>query len=131
MKEQKRTRLSGRCAGHSVGQSPARPCATRASRTVENSFRRLGFPRVAGVDEVGRGCLAGPVAAGAVVLDPRRPYPGLRDSKLLTAAARERLYRRHRARRARLGRRLAEPDEIDAINIHRASLRAMRGRSWR
>ena len=45
----------------------------RATRTVENSFHRLGYPRVAGVDEVGRGCLAGPVAVGVVVLDPRRP----------------------------------------------------------
>ena len=66
----------------------------RATRTVENSFHRLGYPRVAGVDEVGRGCLAGPVAVGVVVLDPRRPVPGLRDSKLLTADARERLSRR-------------------------------------
>ena len=43
---------------------------TRAMRTLENACRRLGFVRVAGVDEVGRGCLAGPVVAGAVVLDP-------------------------------------------------------------
>ena len=61
----------------------------RATRSVENSFHRLGYPRVAGVDEVGRGCLAGPVAVGVVVLDPRRPVPGLRDSKLLTPEARE------------------------------------------
>ena len=42
----------------------------RAFRTLENSFRRMGFNHVAGVDEVGRGCLAGPVVAAAVVLNP-------------------------------------------------------------
>ena len=42
----------------------------RASRTLENAARRLGFVRVAGVDEVGRGCLAGPVVAAAVILRP-------------------------------------------------------------
>ncbi|MGH9331989.1 MAG: ribonuclease HII, partial [Vicinamibacterales bacterium] len=41
----------------------------RAFRTIENSIRRLGYPNVAGVDEAGRGCLAGPVVAAAVVLD--------------------------------------------------------------
>ena len=44
----------------------------RAFRTLENSFRRMGFNHVAGVDEVGRGCLAGPVVAAAVVLNPDR-----------------------------------------------------------
>jgi ribonuclease HII len=97
----------------------------RATRAVENSVQRLGYPRVAGVDEVGRGCLAGPVAVAAVVLDPRRPVPGLRDSKLLTAAQRERLSAR--ICRDALAWRLvwAEPDEIDTVNIHQASLRAM------
>ena len=55
---------------------------TSARRTIENTIRRRGFSRVAGVDEVGRGCLAGPVAAAAVVLDPSQHIPGLRDSKL-------------------------------------------------
>jgi ribonuclease HII len=64
----------------------------RALRTLENAIRRFGFVRIAGVDEVGRGCLAGPVLVGAVVLDPSRHIAGLRDSKLLTALARERLY---------------------------------------
>ena len=78
----------------------------RATRSVENSFHRLGYPRVAGVDEVGRGCLAGPVAVGVVVLDPRRPVPGLRDSKLLTGRGPRAAERPHPARRARLGGRL-------------------------
>ena len=63
-----------------------------ASRAEENMLRRYGFGRIAGVDEVGTGCLAGPVAAGAVVLDPSRHIPGLCDSKLLSADERERLY---------------------------------------
>ena len=46
-----------------------------ALRTLENSLRRVGFVHVAGVDEVGRGCLASPVVAAAVVLDPQRHMP--------------------------------------------------------
>jgi ribonuclease HII len=101
----------------------ARP---RASRTIENASRRWGFARIAGVDEVGRGCLAGPVVACAVVLDPGRHIPGLRDSKLLSAAARERLC--EHIIRDSLGWSVAsvEPAEIDRVNIHRASLQAMR-----
>jgi len=97
-----------------------------ARRTCENALRRLGFTRVAGVEEVGRGCLAGPVMAGAVVLDPARHIPGLSDSKLLSELQRERLYGQI-VRRA-LGWAVAsvEPDEIDRLNIHRAALRAMR-----
>jgi ribonuclease HII len=64
----------------------------RAMRTLENAARRWGFYRVAGCDEVGRGCLAGPVVAGAVILDPGSHIPGLADSKTITAAERERLH---------------------------------------
>ena len=81
---------------------------------------------VAGVDEVGRGPLAGPVFAAAVVLHPERPISGLRDSKALTATQREELaaHIRERAFAWALGR--AEVQEIDRINILRASLVAMR-----
>lgn len=81
---------------------------------------------VVGVDEVGRGPLAGPVLAGAVVLAPHRPIPGLRDSKALTAPEREALAERIRARAVvwALGR--AEVGEIDRLNILRAALAAMR-----
>ena len=98
----------------------------RAMRTIENACRRMGFIRVAGVDEVGRGCLAGPVMAGAVILDPDRPIPGLRDSKMLTAQARDRLF--DQIRRHAWGWSVAEvqPVEIDEVNIHQASLQAMR-----
>ena len=97
-----------------------------ARRTLENAVRRQGFERVAGVDEVGRGCLAGPVVAAAVVLDPGRPVRGLRDSKLLTPAARERLYAEVVARAAAWALAAVGPGEIDRLDIHRASLQAMR-----
>lgn len=82
--------------------------------------------RVAGVDEAGRGPLAGPVIAGAVILDPDNPVSGLRDSKRLTAARREALYDeiRDKALAWAVGR--AEVEEIDRINILQASLQAMR-----
>lgn len=97
----------------------------RARRTIENLYRRFGFGLIAGVDEVGRGCLAGPVLACAVVLDSARHIPGLADSKLLTAAARERLNDVICRRAITWAVGIAEPPEIDRYNIHRASLRAM------
>jgi ribonuclease HII len=97
----------------------------RAARTVENFTRRFGFARIAGVDEVGRGCLAGPVVVGVVVLDDRRHIPGLRDSKLLTAAARDRLHDLIVERAAAWAVAECGPGEIDAWNIHRACLRTM------
>jgi ribonuclease HII len=97
----------------------------RASRTVENEIRRLGYVHVAGVDEVGRGCLAGPVVAGAVVLDPERYLGGIADSKVLTAADRERLYDAIAAAAVAWHVAIVEVAEIDRINIHRASLAAM------
>lgn len=100
--------------------------ASRATRSFENRMRRCGFTRIAGVDEVGRGCLAGPVVAAAVVLDPVRRVPGLRDSKALSAAERERLYRLVTVRAAAWAVGQASAEEIDRLNIHRASLLAMR-----
>jgi ribonuclease HII len=97
-----------------------------ARRTVENALGRLGLAHVAGVDEVGRGCLAGPVVAAAVVLDPARHIAGLRDSKLVPPAGRERLYDIITRRAAAWAVAAVEPAEIDRINIHRASLAAMR-----
>ena len=89
-------------------------------------MRREGFRRIAGTDEVGRGCLAGPVVAAVVVLDPSRHIPGLADSKLLTPAARERLFAVIADRAAAWAVGSASPAEIDESNIHRASLEAMR-----
>ena len=97
-----------------------------AKRTLENAARRWGFYRVAGCDEVGRGCLAGPVVAGAVILDPGRHIPGLADSKTITSAERERLYAVITRRALAWSVAAMTPTEIDEINIHRASLEAMR-----
>ncbi len=81
---------------------------------------------VAGVDEVGRGCLAGPVVAAAVVLAPDRYVPGIADSKVLTAADRERLFGAIVRAAVAWSVAAVEADEIDRLNIHQASLRAMR-----
>ena len=96
-----------------------------AMRTLENALRRVGFVHVAGVDEVGRGCLAGPVVAAAVVLDPGRHIPGVADSKAVQAAERERLYEKILKHAITWAVAEADPAEIDRINIHQAGLRAM------
>jgi len=97
-----------------------------ARRTIENALRRYGFVCVAGVDEVGRGCLAGPVMAGAVILDPQRRIDGLADSKALTAAQRDRLHAEIVSKAIAWAVVSVTPDEIDRINIHQATLQAMR-----
>jgi ribonuclease HII len=87
----------------------------------EQALWERGYRFVAGVDEVGRGCLAGPVVAGAVVL-PRGWYPqGLRDSKLLEAPERERLAAEIRANALAWSVAAVENDVIDAINILQAT----------
>jgi len=83
------------------------------------------FRCVAGVDEAGRGPLAGPVYAAAVILDPQRPVEGLMDSKLLSAKNRARLEVLICERALAFSVARAEVWEIDAINILRASLLAM------
>jgi ribonuclease HII len=94
-------------------------------RTLENSMRRMGFVRVAGVDEVGRGCLAGPVVAAAVVLHPDRHIAHVSDSKQVPAEEREQLYDRIVSAAAGWAVAASSCEEIDTINIHQASLRAM------
>jgi ribonuclease HII len=101
----------------------ARP---RATRLIENAVRRLGFVRVAGVDEVGRGCLAGPVVAAAVILPPDRLIRGVRDSKQTTPTQRERLFEEIVGVAEAWGVASIDPAEIDRVNIARASLEAMR-----
>ena len=81
---------------------------------------------MAGVDEVGRGPLAGPVVAAAVILDERRTIRGLNDSKLLAADERERLDVEIRRKAVCWSIAAASVDEIDGINILRAALLAMR-----
>jgi ribonuclease HII len=81
---------------------------------------------VCGVDEAGRGPLAGPVYAAAVILDPARPIEGLADSKKLSEAKRERLALEIREKALAFGIAWASVDEIDSINILQATLLAMR-----
>ncbi len=90
------------------------------------SARPAGQGPAAGVDEAGRGPLAGPVVAAAVVLDPLRPIAGLRDSKLLTAAVRETLASQIRERASAWAIGWSDPCEIDVLDILQASLLAMR-----
>lgn len=90
----------------------------------ETAAAARGFARIAGVDEVGRGPLAGPVVAAAVILDPDNLPLGLADSKTLTAARRDHLFVEITTRAAfALG--MASVEEIDALNILRASHLAM------
>jgi len=85
-----------------------------------------GARRVAGVDEVGMGPLAGPVIAAAVIFDHEPALPGLDDSKRLSRTARERLAEAIHAQALGVGFGVVEPAEIDRLNIHRAGLEAMR-----
>jgi len=98
--------------------------ATSPTLIHETDALAQGFGIIAGVDEVGRGPLCGPVVAAAVVLDMDRMPPGLNDSKKLTAARREVLFEALGAC-AEIGVGLASVEEIDALNILRASHLAM------
>lgn len=103
-----------------------RPISIRCRSTFERLAREQGFATVAGVDEVGRGCLFGPVFAAAVVLDPLRPIRGLHDSKILDAETRTRLARQIKSRCQCWAVGGADVFEIDQINIYQASRLAMK-----
>lgn len=92
----------------------------------EKRLRRKGLWPVAGIDEVGRGCLAGPVAAAAVILDPGDVPDGLNDSKCLASAVREALYDEILKRALAVAFAFVSAADIDRINIRQASLTAMR-----
>jgi ribonuclease HII len=93
---------------------------------LERDLNRRGFRLIAGVDEVGRGCLAGPVIAGAVILPEGFWWPGLDDSKKLEADEREVLGSVIREHAVAFGVAAVSAAEIDAVGIGRASLAAMR-----
>src|ERR1700747_1794477 len=99
----------------------ARMCSSRFERTA----RKLGWMRIAGIDEAGRGALFGPVVAAAVILNPKRRIVGLDDSKKLTPERRCELA--PRIREYALAWAVAEIDaqRIDARNIYQASRQAM------
>ena len=90
------------------------------------STRWCSEPLLAGVDEAGRGPLAGPVVAAAVILPPRRVLLGLADSKTLEPGERTRLALRIRARAVAIGLGWADSHEVDALDILQATLLAMR-----
>lgn len=86
-------------------------------RRLEETLAGVGAGRVAGIDEAGRGCLAGPVVAAAVVPDPRRPVAGVDDSKKLSAAERERLAVRIRDTALAFAVAAVPADEIDRSDV--------------
>ncbi len=92
---------------------------------LELYLRKQGMCPIAGTDEVGRGCLAGPVVAAAVILPDSCPVSGITDSKLLSPDRRERLYEEILKLALGCGVGIVEVDEIDRINIFQASLKAM------
>ena len=96
-------------------------CSSRYERLA----RRLGWQRIAGVDEAGRGALFGPVVAAAVILNPARRIQGLDDSKKLSPARRAVLAERIRERACAWAVAQVEPGRIDAWNILEASREAM------
>jgi ribonuclease HII len=93
---------------------------------MERELHARGFRAVAGVDEVGRGALFGPVVAAAVILSSDRPVRGLNDSKLLEPERREVLAERIRERAVAWAIAAVDAATIDSINIYQASRRAMR-----
>jgi ribonuclease HII len=98
----------------------------RCTLSFERKAWATGARSVAGVDEAGRGSLFGPVVAAAVILDPRRPIRGLRDSKLISQRVREALAERIRERALACATAEVDAAEIDRINIYQASRLAMR-----
>lgn len=105
-------------------RAPAKKTARRRPQQLKLSWDGPGL--VAGVDEAGRGPLAGPVVAAAVILDPDRPIRGLADSKVLTPAKRDKLYDQIRAKALCCAIGEASVEEIDEINILQATMLAMR-----
>jgi ribonuclease HII len=107
------------------GPAPVRPrrAAKRRHRVLQRGHTGPGL--IAGIDEAGRGPLAGPVVAAAVILDDRQPIHGLRDSKLLSPLRREALFDEIRHKALCCSIALATAEEIDRLNILAATLLAM------
>jgi len=93
---------------------------------IEQRLRAEGYARIAGVDEAGRGPLAGPVVAAAAILPWRCRLPGLHDSKVLTAEERERLYELIQKRALAIAVGIADARMIDRMNVLQANRHAMR-----
>jgi ribonuclease HII len=108
-----------------AGRTRAETWRLKKLLSTERVLWEQGVRFVAGVDEVGRGPLAGPVVAAAVILPPDTPIRGMDDSKRLTAERREALFHEIRSRAVCIGLGAASTREIDRINILRASHLAM------
>ncbi len=99
---------------------------TTIGLSFEQQALEEGFRYVAGLDEVGRGCLAGPVVAGAVILNPSKPIPdGINDSKKLTKKKREEIAKEIEVHAISISIAQVEAEEIDQINILEATKKAM------
>lgn len=92
---------------------------------IENRLREQGYSLICGVDEAGRGPLAGPVCAAAVILPPNAEIPGLNDSKKLSDKKRRELFPLIQEQAIAYGIAFADENEIDEINILQATFRAM------
>jgi len=110
----------------SAARKATQPAQHRCTGSLEREVRALGYSAIAGVDEVGRGCLFGPVFAAAVILPPDHAVRGLRDSKVLDAARREELAALIRSRALASSVAAADVFEVDRINILQASRLAMK-----
>ena len=104
---------------------PARPTRSRPHLRYEEQAREAGYRLIAGVDEVGRGCLCGPVVAAAVILKPGIPIRGLADSKQLDRKTREEIAPKIRQRCAAWAIAAVDAAWIDRVNIYQASRMAM------
>ena len=93
---------------------------------IEKTYWDKGLAHVAGIDEVGRGCLAGPVVAAAVIFPPGVAVPEVNDSKKLSYQKRERLAKWIQEHALSVGLGLCSPEEVDQLNILHAAMEAMR-----
>lgn len=106
-------------------QLPLTPSSPNDLYRFERQAGEAGYRIIAGIDEAGRGPLAGPVVAAAVILHPDRPIPGVNDSKKLSERQRERLFDQITAKAMAIGIGSTPPDLIDRINILQATRQAM------
>ena len=100
--------------------------STRPDGFIERELHARGFPLVAGTDEVGRGALAGPLVAAAVILPADLDFGGLRDSKLLTPSAREKMAAWVRENAVAISIVRITPAVIDRRGLHKSNIRALR-----
>lgn len=109
----------------STADRPLQQKRSRPNFHREARLRQEGFTSIAGVDEVGRGCLFGPVVAAAVILDPKHPIRGLQDSKQISPQLRETLSGQIRQRARAFAFGAIDSANIDRWNIYKATRRAM------